>query len=219
MANGIKNAVNTVKDAVSSVASKIRSWLGFSEPEEGPLSDFHTFMPDMLDLMAEGIEDNENVPLEAISDIAQAIKDEFQNDEYALGTVGVTSALDRSLDIFADKVESHFNSLIERLKAIAKGVTFAVPVAANAAVPHGFAGGNPNGSGGFSAHFTRLTELMEKIMEKLDNVTGGLDGAKKAIVEAIDEKETGITSEAIYGTVKSAAKKETKATGRNPFGG
>lgn len=215
MANGIKNAVNTVKDAVSSVASKIKSWLGFSEPEEGPLSDFHTFMPDMLDLMADGIKDNENVPLEAVSDIAQAIRDEFQNDEYALGTVGVTSALDDSLDVFADKVESHFNSLIERLKAIASGVTFAVPVAANAAVPHG----STDGNGGFIAHFTRLTELVATLAAKLDNVTGGLDGAKKAIVEAIDEKETGITGDAIYGTVKNAAKKETKATGRNPFGG
>lgn len=215
MASGISNAVDTVKNAVSSIASKIKSWLGFSEPEEGPLSNFHTFMPDMLDLMAEGIEDNENVPLNAVADIAQAIRDEFDNDEYALGTVGVTSALDNSLNIFADKVKSHFDSLIERLQSIANGVTFAVPAAAGAIVPHGTGGtGNETGE-----KYNRLIALMETIINKLGGVTEGLDEAQKAIVEAIDEKETGISGESIYNVVKSSAKKETKATGRNPFGG
>lgn len=53
--NGIKSAVSKVGEAVSGVASKIKGFLGFSEPDEGPLSDFHTYMPDMIDLMAKGI--------------------------------------------------------------------------------------------------------------------------------------------------------------------
>ena len=52
---GIKGAVGKVGEAVSGVASKIKGFLGFSEPDEGPLSDFHTYMPDMIDLMAKGI--------------------------------------------------------------------------------------------------------------------------------------------------------------------
>ena len=52
---GIKGAVSKVGDAVSGVASKIKGFLGFSEPDEGPLSDFHTYMPDMIDLMTKGI--------------------------------------------------------------------------------------------------------------------------------------------------------------------
>lgn len=53
--DGIKSAVSKVGEAVSGVASKIKGFLGFSEPDEGPLSDFHTYMPDMIDLMAKGI--------------------------------------------------------------------------------------------------------------------------------------------------------------------
>ena len=52
---GIKGAVGKAGEAVSGVASKIKGFLGFSEPDEGPLSDFHTYMPDMIDLMAQGI--------------------------------------------------------------------------------------------------------------------------------------------------------------------
>ncbi len=33
----------------------IASFLHFSEPDEGPLSNFHTFMPDMIDLLGKGI--------------------------------------------------------------------------------------------------------------------------------------------------------------------
>ena len=37
------------------MANKIKSFLGFSVPEDGPLSDFDTYMPDMIDLMTKGI--------------------------------------------------------------------------------------------------------------------------------------------------------------------
>lgn len=53
--DGIKSAVSKVGEAVSGVAGKIKGFLGFSEPDEGPLSDFHTYMPDMIDLMTKGI--------------------------------------------------------------------------------------------------------------------------------------------------------------------
>lgn len=55
---GIKSKVSGVVSAVSGIASKVKSFLGFSEPEEGPLSDFHTYAPDMMKLFAQGIKDN-----------------------------------------------------------------------------------------------------------------------------------------------------------------
>ena len=57
LVNGILGGISYVEDAVSSVASTIRDFIGFSEPERGPLSNFHTYMPDMFDLLEEGIED------------------------------------------------------------------------------------------------------------------------------------------------------------------
>lgn len=56
--SGIKSAIGKVKDAVSSVASTVKDFLGFSEPEKGPLSNFHTYAPDMMQLFAKGITDN-----------------------------------------------------------------------------------------------------------------------------------------------------------------
>lgn len=59
--NGIKETINKVKDAVSDAAQKVKEFLGFSEPEKGPLSNFHTFAPDMMELFAQGIKDNEDL--------------------------------------------------------------------------------------------------------------------------------------------------------------
>jgi len=67
--NGIKNAIGKVGDAVSGVASKIKSFLGFSEPDDGPLSDFHTYMPDMIDLMAQGIESGKSKVKQALENL------------------------------------------------------------------------------------------------------------------------------------------------------
>lgn len=56
--NGIRNLLGSVASAASDIASTIASYIGFSEPELGPLSDFHTYAPDMIELFAEGIEDS-----------------------------------------------------------------------------------------------------------------------------------------------------------------
>lgn len=56
--SGIKNAAGKVKGAISGVASTIASYIHFSEPDEGPLSNFHTYAPDMMKLFAKGITDN-----------------------------------------------------------------------------------------------------------------------------------------------------------------
>lgn len=57
LVSGISNGISYVQDAVAGVAQGIRDFIGFSEPEKGPLSNFHTFMPDMFDLLTEGVED------------------------------------------------------------------------------------------------------------------------------------------------------------------
>ena len=56
--DGITAKWEALKDKVSGVAGTVKKFLGFSEPEEGPLSDFHTYAPDMMELFAKGIRDN-----------------------------------------------------------------------------------------------------------------------------------------------------------------
>lgn len=55
---GIKEKWENLKQTVSDVAQGIKDFLGFSEPKSGPLSNFHTYAPDMMDLYAKGIKDN-----------------------------------------------------------------------------------------------------------------------------------------------------------------
>ena len=64
--NGIREKFAALRDAVSSAASTVKSFLGFSEPEKGPLSNFHTYAPDMMKLFAKGITDNKEIVSRAI---------------------------------------------------------------------------------------------------------------------------------------------------------
>lgn len=59
--SGIVSMFSRLVDTVKNVAGTVKSYLGFSEPEKGPLSNFHTYAPDMMDLFAKGIRDNESV--------------------------------------------------------------------------------------------------------------------------------------------------------------
>jgi hypothetical protein len=58
---GINSMWESLKRKVSDVGGLIKSYLGFSEPEQGPLSNFHTYAPDMMKLFAQGIKDNEHL--------------------------------------------------------------------------------------------------------------------------------------------------------------
>lgn len=56
LAQGIRDTIGAVTEAISSVAEAIAEFIHFSEPDKGPLSNFNSFMPDMMKQMAQGIE-------------------------------------------------------------------------------------------------------------------------------------------------------------------
>lgn len=56
--SGIAGGVTAVANAAGEIADTVASYIHFSEPDVGALSDFHTFAPDMIDLFAQGIEDS-----------------------------------------------------------------------------------------------------------------------------------------------------------------
>jgi TP901 family phage tail tape measure protein len=56
--SGITAKWEALKQTVSNVAQTVKDFLGFSEPDKGPLSNFHTYAPDMMELFAKGIKDN-----------------------------------------------------------------------------------------------------------------------------------------------------------------
>lgn len=66
--NGILQKWEDLKAGIRGIAEGIKSFLGFSEPDEGPLSNFHTYAPDMMKLFAKGIKDNESLVYDQIAD-------------------------------------------------------------------------------------------------------------------------------------------------------
>lgn len=69
LVKGIKSKINSVKSAVSSIADAVKKVIGFSEPEEGPLSNFHEYAPDMVELFAKGLKDSEIVLTRTVKDV------------------------------------------------------------------------------------------------------------------------------------------------------
>ena len=99
-AAGINAGSPLVANAVTGLAEMIRANLHFSEPDEGPLSDFHTYAPDMMALFAQGVADNEAM-------VRDQIRRSFDFGEYmtqtgttdARASDGGVSDLERILDL------------------------------------------------------------------------------------------------------------------------
>lgn len=73
LVNGITEKVSAVTDAVSGVADKIKSFLHFSVPDEGPLTDYESWMPDFMTGLAEGIHKGSPVVYKAIKNLTEGI--------------------------------------------------------------------------------------------------------------------------------------------------
>ena len=70
IAEGVRRAVGNVVSAVSDVADAIRSYLHFSVPDEGPLTDYESWMPDFMGGLARGIEKSRGLVRKAVEGVA-----------------------------------------------------------------------------------------------------------------------------------------------------
>lgn len=61
--------------AATAIAAIINAKLGHSHPDEGPLKDDYTYMPDMMDMFAEGITNNAYKVENALNDVVRNMKD------------------------------------------------------------------------------------------------------------------------------------------------
>lgn len=68
--NGIKSCIGAVGDAVKGVADKIKSFLHFSVPDEGPLTDYESWMPDFMGGLAKGIDKSRGMIQKAVSGVS-----------------------------------------------------------------------------------------------------------------------------------------------------
>lgn len=118
---GIMNKANELLNKVRNVANSIKSFLGFSEPEKGPLSNFHTYAPDMMRLYAKGIEDNAWRVQDAITDVAGGMSVATQAGTTTnLGGVSivVNAAEGQDANAIADMVMRKMQSAVNSRKAV-----------------------------------------------------------------------------------------------------
>lgn len=70
IANGIRAAVGNVVDAVRGIADKIAAFLHFSVPDEGPLHEYESWMPDFMAGLARGIDRSRGLVEKAVGGLA-----------------------------------------------------------------------------------------------------------------------------------------------------
>lgn len=95
--DGIKQKVGQVKDAVGNVAKSIKKKIGFSVPEEGPLADADTYMPDFMDLLTKGIEANKAKVLDSLNGLANDMSN-------GVGAMNATTNNNQSINLNASFV-------------------------------------------------------------------------------------------------------------------
>lgn len=176
MADGIRKAKDRVKNAATSVADSIKSILGFSEPEKGPLSDFHTYMPDMLDLMAYGIRKNQSKAVNAVSEVAKAIQSEVQDCKPILQFSA--QANKNPLSDFSSAVVHDFSNMLDRLQSIANRVKFTIPIAAEGGlIPYAVSASN-----------ARQTSVHQASADTINEFTQSIESANRAQNELLREQ-------------------------------
>lgn len=88
---GITDKIAAVADVAKGVGGRIKAFLGFSSPtEEGPLSDSDRWMPNFMQMLADGISGNTHRVTVASDGLAQKVGDSLGRvNDYATNTVGI----------------------------------------------------------------------------------------------------------------------------------
>ena len=69
--SGIKEKIDKIVDAVKDIADTIEQYLGFSCPDKGALSKYESWMPDFMEGLAKGINQNKGIVTKAINSLSK----------------------------------------------------------------------------------------------------------------------------------------------------
>lgn len=125
LVSGIKEKIKDVKETIKGVASTIASYIHFTEPDVGPLSNFHTFMPDMIDLLTKGITDGLPQIANAMNNLASTMVPSIDAPQLGAGAttntfnINVYGAQGQDVSELADILEQRIASNVMR-----RGVVF-----------------------------------------------------------------------------------------------
>ena len=222
---GIKSGINSgwtaLKNKVSEVASslldKAKAALGIHSPSR--------LFRDIVGLnigygIGEGIEASEGSVVDSVTGLADAIADEANAGTYTFGTDVAAPDVNNAMSNFSDVITNGFTTLLDRLQAIASGVTFAVPaMATGTVVPYSVGsngGAGSNVTTAFDASTERLgDELSSVIIQSVNNAT-------VAVVNAIEEYSgttVNLDERSLSTSVIKEINRRTRMAGRSPLYG
>ena len=84
--DGIKGMIGKVGDAVGGVANKIKSFLHFSRPDEGPLAEYESWMPDMVEGLSDSLKKASPELIDQTKALAQGMSDAMSVNGTITGT-------------------------------------------------------------------------------------------------------------------------------------
>ena len=120
LASGIEANAEKPVGAIERLVEGIKKLIGFSVPEDGPLSDADQYMPDMMKLLAEGIDSNASIVESAITTVANIIKNGIKD------ALDPTTAYQWATDFMtglADGIREGAAGLLEEVNAVAQGIS------------------------------------------------------------------------------------------------
>lgn len=123
--DGIQSKIDAVRAKISELAGLISSYIHFSEPDVGPLSNFHTYMPDMMDELVNGI--NQGIPrvAQAMNGLASNMIPQVNGQAQIAGAttntfnINVYGAQGQNVSELADVIEQRITENVMR-----RGVAF-----------------------------------------------------------------------------------------------
>ena len=111
--SGIVSQLSALISTVANVAQTVASYIHFSEPDVGPLKDFHTFAPDMMKLFAQGIESNIGMVEDAMSTVSGTVARSMEQKTYSSSVGAVNIVINahegQSVEDLADIVQERIN--------------------------------------------------------------------------------------------------------------
>lgn len=118
--SGITGAVGRIGEAAKGIADKITSFLHFSRPDEGPLAEYESWMPDFVGGLAQGIRDSIPVVQKAVEELSGNMRVDAEAEAPRIsGGVGVEQE-GRLLDLVSRLAEAILNSISTVYRTIAE---------------------------------------------------------------------------------------------------
>lgn len=118
LADGIRGAIGAVRDAVANVADTITSWLHFSRPDIGPLRDYESWMPDMIEGMAAGIYSNAGKLSTAVGSMAGGMAAAAAGTVNATYNMTINGAAGQDVNALSNIVMRKIQSATDRKGAV-----------------------------------------------------------------------------------------------------